>query len=131
MTDYLFFQTTRAPFNDVKVRQAISHAIDRGAICQVALRNTALPAYSMLPPNFPGSSAGELKPIQSYDPVRARKLLAEAGYPGGQGFPRVDFWIGKSNPTIAILSQAVQAMLKCKMAGAGCVAGRGPLHGSK
>jgi ABC-type oligopeptide transport system substrate-binding subunit len=114
-TAYLFFKTRQAPFDNLKVRQAISHAIDRDAICRIALRGTALPAYSMLPRYFPGESQERLKDIQAYDPSQARALLAEAGYPGGQGFPRVDFWIGKTTPTTSILAQAVQAMLKSNL----------------
>lgn len=110
-TWYLFFQTRQPPFDDLRVRQAISHAIDREAICRVALRNTAVPAYSMLPPKFPGSSGEALKPVQAYDPLLAKRLLAEAGYPNGAGFPRVDFWIGKASTAQNIVAQAVQAML--------------------
>ena len=114
-TSYLFFQTTSPPFNNLKVRQAISHAIDREMICRVPLRNTGMPAYSMLPPQFPGSSIEQLKSIQAYNPARARQLLAEAGYPKGRGFPKIDFWIGKTTPSLNILAQAVQAMLQSNL----------------
>ncbi len=109
---YLFFRTREPPFDDVKVRRAISHAIDREALCNVVLRNTGVPAYSMLPPKFPGSSDASIREIQAYDPERAKALLAEAGYPGGKGFPLVEFWIGKTNPQISYTAQTVQAMLQ-------------------
>ena len=109
---YLFFRTREPPFDDVKVRRAISHAIDREALCNVVLRNTGVPAYSMLPPNFPGSADASIREIQAYDPERAKALLAEAGYPGGRGFPLVEFWIGKANPQISYTAQTVQAMLQ-------------------
>jgi ABC-type oligopeptide transport system substrate-binding subunit len=109
---YLFFQTRKPPFDNLKVRQAISHAIDREALCRVALRNTAIPAYSMLPPRFPGSSSEQLKSVQAYNPALAKKLLADAGYPNGKGFPAVDFWIGKASPQVNYAAQAVQAMLQ-------------------
>ena len=114
-TAYLFFRTAIPPFDNIKVRQAISHAIDREAICQIALRETAIPAYSMLPPNFPAASTEDLKGVQAYDPTLARRLLAEAGYPEGKGFPRVDFWIGKTTPATNLLSQAVQAMIQSNL----------------
>ncbi len=109
---YLFFRTREPPFDDVKVRRAISHAIDREALCNVVLRNTGVPAYSMLPPKFPGSADASIREIQAYDPERAKALLAEAGYPGGRGFPSVEFWIGKANPQISYTAQTVQAMLQ-------------------
>ena len=109
---YLFFRTREPPFDDVKVRRAISHAIDREALCNVVLRNTGVPAYSMLPPKFPGSADASIREIQAYDPERAKALLAEAGYPGGKGFPLVEFWIGKTNPQISYTAQTVQAMLQ-------------------
>ncbi len=110
-TWYLFFKTREPPFDDVRVRRAISHAIDREALCRVVLRNTGVPAYSMLPPKFPGSPGASVRHIQAYDPERAKALLAEAGYPGGRGLPVIDFWIGKANPQISYTAQAIQAML--------------------
>ncbi|MCY3772749.1 MAG: peptide ABC transporter substrate-binding protein, partial [Gemmatimonadetes bacterium] len=53
---YLFFRTREGVFSDHRVRKAISHAIDREALCNIVLRGTALPAYTMLPPGFPGYS---------------------------------------------------------------------------
>lgn len=111
-TWYIFFQTHKPPFNNLKVRQAISHAINREVISNTVLRGSAVPAYTMLPRNFPGNSTDDLKGIQHFDPELARSLLAEAGYPNGRGFPKVDFWIGAASPAIKMLNEAVQSMLK-------------------
>ncbi|HCQ01879.1 MAG TPA: ABC transporter substrate-binding protein, partial [Candidatus Latescibacteria bacterium] len=53
-TYYTIFQTTRPPFNNIKLRQAIAHAIDRESICNIVLGGAATPAYGMLPKGFPG-----------------------------------------------------------------------------
>ncbi|MBM3263516.1 MAG: peptide ABC transporter substrate-binding protein [candidate division Zixibacteria bacterium] len=110
-TWYLFFQTRKPPFDNLKVRQAISHAIDRETLCRTALRNTGVPAYAMLPAQFPGSSEEQLKTIQRYDPVLAKKRLAEAGYPNGKGFPAIELWMGKASPQLNYVAQAIQGML--------------------
>ena len=107
---YLFFKTREGLFSDLRVRQAISHAIDRDALCNIVLRDTALPAYTMLPPGFPGYSGDELKDVQRYDPELARRLLAEAGYPGGRGFLSVDIWL-RNDPNRIMAAEAVSGML--------------------
>jgi oligopeptide transport system substrate-binding protein len=109
---YLFFKTREGPFADLKVRQAISHAIDREALCNVVLRGTALPAYTMLPPGFPGYSGDNLKDIQRFDPREAKRLLAEAGYPNGRGFPSSDIWLRNDLPHRIMASEAIAGMLK-------------------
>lgn len=114
-TRYLFFRTRQPPFDNLKVRQAISHAIDREALCRVALRGLATPAYTMLPSGFPGSAEDESGTIQAYDPDLARRLLKEAGYPNGAGFPTLDLWLGFTNQDWMLLAQAVQAMLKSNL----------------
>jgi ABC-type transport system substrate-binding protein len=53
-----------------------------------------------------------LNDIQTYNPDLSRNLLAEAGYPKGKGFPRMEFWVGKATPQLNYVAQAVQAMLK-------------------
>jgi len=109
-TWYLFFQTLKPPFNDVRVRKAIAHAIDREAICRVLLQGTGAPAYTMLPPGFPGYVGDKYKTLQEYNPSRAKHLLSEAGYPGGRGFPVVECWLrGAGRDMVA---EAIQAMLK-------------------
>ncbi|MBT5877011.1 MAG: peptide ABC transporter substrate-binding protein, partial [Candidatus Latescibacteria bacterium] len=79
-TWYLFFKTDRAPFDDVRVRRAIAHAIDRETITRVVLRGAGVPAYTMLPPGFPGYLAEKYRSYQQYSPESARLLLASAGY---------------------------------------------------
>tara|TARA_B110000037_G_scaffold161873_1_gene182839 strand:+ start:28960 stop:30525 length:1566 start_codon:yes stop_codon:yes gene_type:complete len=98
------FNTTRAPLDDVRVRRALSMALDREALCDNVFRGY-LPAYGMTPP------MGDYDPPHgtSFDPAAARKLLAEAGYPGGKGFPRLGLLIA-SRETAATLATAVQAM---------------------
>lgn len=70
-----------APFNNVKVRQAMQYAIDRNAICERLFNNTAFPLNGPISTMGEGHN-GELQPYP-YDPERARSLLAEAGYPNG------------------------------------------------
>ncbi|MBW4437837.1 MAG: peptide ABC transporter substrate-binding protein [Pleurocapsa minor GSE-CHR-MK-17-07R] len=88
-TDYLFFDTFTAPFNDVRVRQAFAKALDRASIVEnVVGSQFGIPAYSFLAPGFPASDVdGSLADIQGFDCPAAQALLADAGYPNGEGFP--------------------------------------------
>ncbi len=77
--DYMFFDVTKAPFDNKKVRQAISHLVDRDAIIENITKPLASkPAYSFLAPGFPGHNP-DLKSIQNYDPALAKKLYEESG----------------------------------------------------
>jgi peptide/nickel transport system substrate-binding protein len=71
------------PLRDLRVRRAISLAINRQAIVERLMEGEAVPAGQLLPETFFGTSKN-LKP-DPYDPERAKKLLAEAGYPDGFG----------------------------------------------
>jgi ABC-type transport system substrate-binding protein len=88
---YTFFDTTKAPFDNVKVRQALAHAVDRDPLIDTILAPLATPAYGYLTPGYPFAVEDPLKPLTNYDPEKAKSLLAEAGYPGGKGFPEVTF----------------------------------------
>jgi oligopeptide transport system substrate-binding protein len=105
-TSFYRFNTTRKPLDDARVRNALSDAVDRQILCDHVFRGYR-PAYAMTPP------MGDYHPphVASYDPVKARQLLAEAGYPGGKGFPRLKILIA-SKETAATLTQAVQAMFR-------------------
>jgi oligopeptide transport system substrate-binding protein len=68
-----------APFDDLRVRQAFSHALDKERLIETFADGNALPAGGPLPPGMPGYGGldGESYP---FDPQKARQLLAEAGY---------------------------------------------------
>ncbi|HLV37326.1 MAG TPA: peptide ABC transporter substrate-binding protein [Spirillospora sp.] len=108
-TDYLGFDTFNPPFDNVLVRQAFAHALDRESIVDNVIgREFAIPAYSMLAPGFPASdTSGELRQYQAYDCELAQNLLSEAGYPGGEGFPAVTLQLRGVND--AILARYVAA----------------------
>lgn len=72
----------RNPFKDVRVRQAVAHALNVDLIIQKVLRGQATPSGTFLSPLVDGYQA-ELDRRIPYDPARARSLLAQAGYPGG------------------------------------------------
>ena len=112
-TDYLFFDNQNPPFNDLKVRQAFSHVVPRDdLIKQIVKPSQGIPAYSFLMPGFPASNSDGLKDIQSYDPEKAKSLLAEAGFPNGQGFPKLTLWLRNENQTRQALAQAIAASIK-------------------
>ena len=71
------------PLDDLRVRKAISKAIDRPSIVEKVMEGVAIPAGQLLPEGFFGVSPN-LKP-EPYDPEGAKKLLAEAGWPNGFG----------------------------------------------
>jgi ABC-type transport system substrate-binding protein len=111
-TYYLFFDVTSEPWNDLKVRQAWSHAIDRDLLQQSILGPNGVPAYSFLAPGFPGNQTEAVKDIQAFDPELARSLLAEAGYPDGDGFPKQELLLRAPNPLEETVAQALAAMIK-------------------
>jgi len=88
-TDYIFFDTFTAPFDSLQVRQAFAHALDRDSIvANVIGSQFGIPATSFLAPGFPASDVnGDLVQYQNFDCPLAQSLLAEAGYPDGEGFP--------------------------------------------
>jgi peptide/nickel transport system substrate-binding protein len=81
------FNTTKPPFDDVRVRQALNYAIDRDSIVEFVMGGVATPSTcSIMGPGVPGAAEGF---CYEYDPERARALLAEAGVPEGFQF---DLW---------------------------------------
>jgi ABC-type transport system substrate-binding protein len=112
-TDYLFFDVQNPPFNNLKVRQAISHVIDRDAIIKTIIKpSQGIPAYSFLMPGFPAANSEGLKDIQNYDPAKAKALLAEAGFPDGAGFPKVTLWLRNEAPVRQAMAQAIAASIR-------------------
>ncbi len=112
-THYLFFDFQNPPFNNLKVRQAFSHVIDRDGLIKSIIKPTqGLPAYSFLMPGFPAANSEALKGIQNYDPAAAQKLLADAGYPGGKGFPKLTLWLRNEAPVRQAMAQAIAASIK-------------------
>lgn len=97
--EYFGFDTSRPPFDDVRVRRAFGAAVDwRGLSAAAGVPDEA--ANSLVPPAIPGRSDEDLLP--AHDPVEARRLLAEAGYPAGAGFPEVTLESGGSTFDTAV-----------------------------
>jgi len=78
---YLSFNTQKKPFDDKRVRQALSMAIDRKAILDAVYLGAGQPAKNLIPPTV-WSYNDSIQPLP-YDPAAAKKLLAEAGFPDG------------------------------------------------
>ena len=112
-TDYLLFDTFNPPFDNLDVRKAFAHAVDREAIVtNVYGEVKAMPAYAMLMPGFPSSSTkGELNEYQAYDCDMAKEYLATAGYPDGEGFPKLEMWLRDEAPALQAVFQAVAASI--------------------
>ncbi|WP_235913564.1 ABC transporter substrate-binding protein [Teichococcus coralli] len=81
ITDHNGKPLDKNPLRDLRVRRALSHAINRQGIVDRVMQGAALPAGQMMPPGANGY-AEDIKP-PAYDPDMAKKLLTEAGYPNG------------------------------------------------
>jgi len=89
---YVGFTTTTPPFDDERVRKAFGSAVDWTRLVELGASGGDIPAVSMVPPGIPGG--GDRSWLPAHDPDGARQLLADAGYPGGAGFPEVTFAAG-------------------------------------
>lgn len=110
-TRYLAVNTQRPPLNDVRVRRALSLVIDRVALTDKVMKGGQVPAGSYIPPGLGGYS-----PPAAADPASrefvgatdaARRLLTEAGFPDGRGFPRLELSSWSISPAVL---EAVQQM---------------------
>lgn len=105
-TDYYGFNLTRVPFNNVKVRKAFSYAINRNKIVTDVLKGEAysLGINGIVPPVF---KEYDIKKIKGYDfdPEKARKLLAEAGYSDSKKFPTVRLELNNGTGNIDVASE--------------------------
>lgn len=108
-THYYFFNMDDERFKDMRVRQAFNYAINREKIGIDILKNQfdELGYYGVVPPiqsTFRGYNFGEIEKLAyKYDPKKAQRLLAEAGYPEGKGFGILNlrFNIGDVNSAVA------------------------------
>lgn len=115
-TYYYWFNTQKKPFDNVKVRQALTLAIDRKAIVDNVSKGGEIPAYAFVAPgstdpvankDFREAGGNLLKE----DVAAAKKLLADAGYPEGKGFPEVSF-IYNTNERHKAIAEAIIEMWK-------------------
>lgn len=113
--EFYMFNTTLPPFNDVRVRQAMSMAVDREALVSKVTMGGEKAAYAFVPPGVTGPapdrefrSLGE-KLIADYNPAEAKKLLAEAGFPDGRGFPKVKLLVS-NNQNHRAVAEAITGM---------------------
>lgn len=86
-TYYYMLNTTRPGLDDVRVRRALSMAIDRQTLIDTVMQGVNVPAWTITPPGTLGYQPPKLF---DFDPEGARKLLAEAGYPDGKGLPPLE-----------------------------------------
>ena len=105
-TFYLRFNVAKPPLDNLKVRQALARALDRAAICRSVLRDSRTPAHAFTPPGTAGYTAQAGVPD---DFAAARRLLAEAGFPGGKGFPALEVQVKNDNLHRSVL-EAIQQM---------------------
>jgi len=117
-TAFCVFNVARAPFDDPRVRKAFTLAIDRRTMVEKVTLGGQKPAVAFIPYGIPGvgsdrdfrAEGGTFLPERA-DPEAAKKLLAEAGYPDGKGFPKVTYKYNLSSTNKAI-AEALQAMWK-------------------
>ncbi len=113
ITQYYIFNLRKSPFNNLKVRQAINYAIDKDKLIDKVLRGQAFGpgSYGITPPTF---MAYKVTDIEGYDfnLEKAKKLLMEAGYPGGTGFPEVQLVVNSGNSRNNTVAAEIQKQLK-------------------
>lgn len=112
---YYRFNTTREPFNDVRVREALALAIDRERVSRDDLGGSTEPAGKFLPEATSGEKPVVTKTeLLNYDVKKARELLIEAGYPDGDGLPVIRLLINR-NEQQRVVAQSIAAMWRATL----------------
>ena len=121
-TYYLSMNLNKAPFDNVNVRKALNLAIDRDYVANVIMQGTYSPAYNFIGPgivdsegmffdNAKAANGGKTYIGEDYnaDLEEAKKALAEAGYPNGEGFPTITYSTNDSGYHVAVAEYLQQA----------------------
>ncbi len=87
---YLWFRCSKPPFNDVRLRQAAAHSIDRKVILEVLGISGHASAAHISPVKFGYTDEPD---FPEFDPAKAQALLAEAGFPKGKGLPELEYYV--------------------------------------
>ncbi len=103
-------ESADSPFKKKEVRQAFAHAIDPEAVVRVALKGQADIATGIVPPHM-GDYVSTCKPL-TFDVALAKKLLAQAGYPDGKGFPKMPLTFRNDMPQVQSTSEVIAQQLK-------------------
>src|SRR5262247_2091026 len=110
-TWYLLPQVTKPPFDNLKVRRAVAHAIDRENIVRVS-QGFAIPAHAMSPPGFPGAlDDKKIRDLQRFDPKLAIAQLKGTPFEGGRNWPKITLSMREEGYGSKPLAEAVQAVL--------------------
>jgi oligopeptide transport system substrate-binding protein len=107
-TYYFRLNVTKPPLNDVRVRKALSLAVDRESLTKFVTKAGEVPYSGFVPAGLRGYEGAR---GLGFNPAAARKLLAEAGYPDGKGFPKTELLYNTSD-LHRVITQAVQQMWK-------------------
>ncbi len=118
-TAYYGFDMQNPPFGDnKKLRQALNCAIDRETMIREINRGVGRPAYGPIPPGLPGHDPEEHR--WAYNPERAKQLLAEAGYPGGEGLAEQVIYVSSaanapSREAVTVMDQLARIGVKVRL----------------
>lgn len=108
---FLRFNVTKPPFDNPKLRRALALAIDRDSIARNLLHGSRAPADHFVPPRTAGFES-RAHVAKNFD--EARRLLAEAGYPGGRGLPAIELQV-RNDEVQPKMVEAVQAMWQSEL----------------
>ncbi len=114
-TYYYIFNLEKPPFDDIRVRKALTLAIDRQAIVDNVTQGGQLPAFAFVPPGIPEPDGSDFREkggdYFQEDLALAKELLAAAGYPDGEGFPAFEILYNTSEGH-KLIAEAIQEMWK-------------------
>lgn len=118
-TYYISLNLTRAPFDNVNVRKALSLALDREYIASTIMQGTYSAAYNLVGPGivdaegyfYDNANGGSpyISPDYEANVEEAKKLLAEAGYPNGEGLPTIEYLTNDAGYHVPLAEYAQQA----------------------
>ena len=103
---YIGFNVKEPPFDDIKVRQALNHAINKQLIADRVMANTVVPAKAILPPGFPGYEEGTQG--LGFDPEKAKALLAASRY--AEAMPRIILTVPGTGGSVGLDLEVIAQM---------------------
>ena len=114
---YYLINIHKKPYDDVRVRKALNLAVDRQALINNVLQSADIPAFALVPQGYVvdgkdfADGRGDFDIKATADVEEARKLLAEAGYPNGEGFPTLELSY-YSDPQVKLIVESLAQMFK-------------------